>query len=285
MTFNKTTNALVTTGSIATETVAATTFSMDLAGGGNFFLGGGAADRTILISDTANVNRTTTLTFPDTTATYTFPEATGTLAVITAANSWADGVRQTFNPNGTNAGLNVGSHVGDPSAPSNGDLWYDSAANELTARINGVSVALGGGGIDPIPFSAIASPADCADDDMDAVVVPTATSGTPHAYNDSGGAWNTTTGEFTAPATGQYHFDVSAEPSALVGGESVIVGIAVNGSRYIDLVKLSSGSKESGGCTLRLTSGQVVTFLVRTEGGSSSGTTSTYIVHSGFRVK
>lgn len=56
------------------------------------------------------------------------------------------GVRQTFAPNATNAGLNVGSVAGDPSAPSNGDLWYDSTANELTARINGANVALGAGG-------------------------------------------------------------------------------------------------------------------------------------------
>jgi hypothetical protein len=62
------------------------------------------------------------------------------------AFSFADGVRQTFNPDGTNAGLNTGSQAGDPSSPSNGDLWYDSTANELTARINGSNVALGAGG-------------------------------------------------------------------------------------------------------------------------------------------
>ena len=57
--------------------------------------------------------------------------------------------RQTFNPDATNAaGLNVGAQAGDPSTPSNGDLWYDSTANELTARINGVNTVLGvaGGG-------------------------------------------------------------------------------------------------------------------------------------------
>ena len=62
------------------------------------------------------------------------------------AISFPDGVRQTFNPDATNAGLNVGAFAGDPSAPSNGDLWYDSTANELTARINGSNVALGAGG-------------------------------------------------------------------------------------------------------------------------------------------
>lgn len=70
----------------------------------------------------------------------------GTVAYIGTANAWADGVKQTFNPDATNAGINVGSHAGDPSAPANGDLWYDSSANELTARINGTNVALGSGG-------------------------------------------------------------------------------------------------------------------------------------------
>lgn len=58
----------------------------------------------------------------------------------------ADGVTQVFNPDATNPGLDVGSIAGDPSAPNNGALWYDSSANELTARINGSNVALGAGG-------------------------------------------------------------------------------------------------------------------------------------------
>lgn len=66
--------------------------------------------------------------------------------VFGGALTFPDGVRQTFNPNATTPGINVGSHAGDPSTPTNGDLWYDSAANELTARINGANVALGAGG-------------------------------------------------------------------------------------------------------------------------------------------
>lgn len=69
-----------------------------------------------------------------------------TTPTISGAITLPDGVRQTFNPDGTNAGINVGSHTADPSSPSNGDLWYDSTANELTARINGSNVALGAGG-------------------------------------------------------------------------------------------------------------------------------------------
>ena len=66
--------------------------------------------------------------------------------VPTTTITFPDGVRQTFNPDGTAAGINVGSHASDPSTPSNGDLWYDSTAHELTARINGSNVALGAGG-------------------------------------------------------------------------------------------------------------------------------------------
>lgn len=65
---------------------------------------------------------------------------------ISGAISFPDDVLQTFNPGTTNAGLNVGSIAGDPSTPSNGSIWYDSTANELTARINGANVALGAGG-------------------------------------------------------------------------------------------------------------------------------------------
>lgn len=80
------------------------------------------------------------------TGSLTGPNSSGTFALIDIANAWADGVKQTFNPNGTTAGINVGSHAGDPGTPANGDLWYDSTANELTARINGSNVALGAGG-------------------------------------------------------------------------------------------------------------------------------------------
>jgi hypothetical protein len=64
----------------------------------------------------------------------------------TGVLGFPDDVRQTFNPGANAAGLNVGSIAGDPGTPSNGDLWYDSTANELTARINGANVALGAGG-------------------------------------------------------------------------------------------------------------------------------------------
>ena len=85
--------------------------------------------------------------------TVTWPDTALTVAGVNVANSWSAGVKQTFAPNGTTAGINVGSVAGDPSAPANGDLWYDSTANELTARINGANVALGSGGGGSPPFA------------------------------------------------------------------------------------------------------------------------------------
>lgn len=51
--------------------------------------------------------------------------------------------KQTFTPGATVAGLNVGATTANPSTPVNGDLYYNSTANELRARINGAWVALG----------------------------------------------------------------------------------------------------------------------------------------------
>lgn len=74
-----------------------------------------------------------------------------TTPTISGAIVFPDGTRQTFNPDATTPGFNPGSQAGDPSTPIDGDIWYDSTANELTARINGANVALGaGGGYDTI---------------------------------------------------------------------------------------------------------------------------------------
>ncbi len=99
---------------------------------------------TIANGKTATVSNT--LTFNGTDGSTVAFGAGGTVAYVGLANSWTAGVKQTFAPNGTTAGLNVGSVAGDPSTPANGDLWYDSTANELTARINGANVVLGSGG-------------------------------------------------------------------------------------------------------------------------------------------
>lgn len=76
----------------------------------------------------------------------TLTNKTLTTPTISGAISFPDNVTQVFNPGADNAGINVGSMAGDPATPDNGDMWYDSTANELTARINGSNVALGAGG-------------------------------------------------------------------------------------------------------------------------------------------
>lgn len=50
-------------------------------------------------------------------------------------------------PTATLPGINVGSFAGDPSAPVNGDLNYNTSLNALRARINGSWVSLGGTGL------------------------------------------------------------------------------------------------------------------------------------------
>ena len=109
--------------------------------------GAGTQTLEIFAASDYTVNRSLYIYTGDNDTDLTIPSAgTLTMAASNYANAWSDGVKQTFNPNGTNAGINVGSHTADPSSPANGDLWYDSTANELTARINGANVALGAGG-------------------------------------------------------------------------------------------------------------------------------------------
>lgn len=73
---------------------------------------------------------------------------TPTITAPVFAGTWTlpAGATQSFEPDATSAGLNVGSYAGDPSAVADGDLWYNTATNALRARINGGSVSLGAGG-------------------------------------------------------------------------------------------------------------------------------------------
>lgn len=53
------------------------------------------------------------------------------------------GVKFVPQPSGTTPGLTVGTIGGNPSAPANGDLWYNLTANQLMGRINSANIALG----------------------------------------------------------------------------------------------------------------------------------------------
>lgn len=81
------------------------------------------------------------------------PASDGTLSIGSSSNrlnslflsgtmGLPDNIRQTFNPGATNAGLNVGSQAGDPSSPSNGDIWYDSSAHTYDVRASGTTASL-----------------------------------------------------------------------------------------------------------------------------------------------
>ena len=109
-----------------------------------------ANNATLTIADgkTLTINESLTLS-ASSSASVAFG-AGGTVAYIGTSNSWTAGVKQTFAPNATNAGINVGSLTGEPSSPANGDLVYNSTSNTLRAYINSAWVSLGGGVTTPV---------------------------------------------------------------------------------------------------------------------------------------
>lgn len=70
------------------------------------------------------------------------------LARITTANTFGSGLKQVFTPSATTAGLNLASLAGDPSAPANGDMVYNSSLNKFRCYENGAwanCIGTGGG--------------------------------------------------------------------------------------------------------------------------------------------
>jgi hypothetical protein len=65
---------------------------------------------------------------------------------VTTGFAYAAGTKQTFSPDGTNAGLNVGLQAGNPSSLADGDIWVNTSTNQIFARVNGISVDLGASG-------------------------------------------------------------------------------------------------------------------------------------------
>lgn len=76
---------------------------------------------------------------------------------ITGAIGFEDGVRQTFNPNATVAGLNIGAFTTDPSTLVNGDMWYDSGVGKFRCREGGTSKDCIGAAGGSSAFSALTS--------------------------------------------------------------------------------------------------------------------------------
>ena len=101
---------------------------------------------TLTIADTKTATISNTLTFTGTDGSSVVFGAGGTVAYVGLANTWTAGIKQTFAPSATTAGINVGTLAGQPSSPANGDLVYNSTATALQAYINGAWVSLGSGG-------------------------------------------------------------------------------------------------------------------------------------------
>lgn len=114
-----------------------------------------AGAQTLAGDRTWTLSLPTALTFSGKTiagGTYASPSISGSI-------TFPDDTRQTFNPGANNAGLNVGSHAGDPTGVQNGDVWYNSNLNALRTRIGGANVSLGAGG----GSGTIAGPASTTD--------------------------------------------------------------------------------------------------------------------------
>lgn len=105
-----------------------------------------ATGSTLTIADGKTLTASNTLTFTGTDGSSVAFGAGGTVAYVGLANTWTAGIKQTFAPSATNAGINVGTLAGQPSSPVNGDLVYNSSATALQAYINGSWVSLGAGG-------------------------------------------------------------------------------------------------------------------------------------------
>ena len=133
------TNIRVSNTTLTDNGAGSVTVTTSGGGGGNPF-----ADNTDIIK--GSVDATKLLRFEvdgfttATTRTLTPPNASVTIAGTDFANTWADGIKQTFNPSGTNSGTNVGAHTVDPSAAVNGDHYYNSTTNRFRCYENGVWV-------------------------------------------------------------------------------------------------------------------------------------------------
>lgn len=72
--------------------------------------------------------------------------------------SWPDGVRQVFNPNATTPGINIGSLFGQPSALSDGDMWFDASLGKFRCQENSVTLnCIGSGAVGGGTFTSLGS--------------------------------------------------------------------------------------------------------------------------------
>jgi hypothetical protein len=82
----------------------------------------------VTIDDSGNMGVTT----------LTVTTANITNSSFTNAPTLSDGVKWTFNPNGTTAGINIGEHTSDPSVTGQGDMWYNSTEDKFKVDLDGL---------------------------------------------------------------------------------------------------------------------------------------------------
>lgn len=69
----------------------------------------------------------------------------GAGTVFSVSPTINDGIKFTFNPSATAAGMNVGGHSADPSTLADWDMWGNDTDKKLRVRVNGVTYDILGG--------------------------------------------------------------------------------------------------------------------------------------------
>ena len=177
----------------------------------------------------------------------------------TGSFAFPDGIRQTFNPNGTSAGINVGAHTADPSSLTNGDLWYNSTSNNLKTRRGAATeivatIPVNNG--DEIPFLSSstgrleASGEVYWDGSANAIQIGNVSTGRLRLA--VAGGTDTTT---LIPASGTGTLNITLPPNAGTNGQALIT----NGSGVTSWGTVSSGGITIGTSTISGgTSGRVL---------------------------
>ena len=184
-----------------------------------------------------------------------------------AATSWdlskyldnTDAQALTYNTTTNVLGISGNASTADLSALKQ-TLSYDESTKALTIS-NGNSVTLG----NTIAFRTTKTISTAAPAAVDVTFIGTSTS-----YNDGGG-YNSTTGEFTAPASGIYTFTMSYNADGTGGSREL--KLYLNSSLYdYFAVEIASASIVSGkSITLKLTAGDVVKAVVFTGVSTQTG--------------
>ncbi|NMC41397.1 MAG: hypothetical protein GYA43_09555 [Bacteroidales bacterium] len=148
-------------------------------------------------------------------------------------------------------------------------LSYNPSTNTLSLT-NGGSVTLGA----MVAFRARKMLSTTASMATDVTFIPSVTD-----YND-GGAFNNLTGEFTAPATGIYNFNVSYFADGTGGSRKL--SIFYNTGLYEDIaVEIAAGTQVTvRSITMKLIQGDVVKLVINTGMSTQTGTGT----FSGFRI-